>query len=165
MQTHSENAWKDDIIIYNQSSRENATTQQHIPSNLFNTRKCPLPRALTPSWKTFSAKCSPETTCQLPWSLHIYLNQHSRVIETTRWHWLCLVHFTTLLLWSARCDETPFSIPAFPFFVCSIINRNCKRWSSWETGGTVFENRSTPDPPPRLLDLFLHCRWRRICCF
>ena len=24
-------------------------------------------------WRTFSAKCAPEMTCQLPWSLHIYL--------------------------------------------------------------------------------------------
>ena len=51
---------------------------------------------------------------------------HSRVIETTHWHWLCLLHFPTLLLWSTRWDETPVSRPAF--FVCSTVSRNGKRW-------------------------------------
>ena len=51
---------------------------------------------------------------------------HSRVIETTHWHWLCLLHFPALLLWSTRWDETPVSRPAF--FVCSIVSRNGKRW-------------------------------------
>ena len=51
---------------------------------------------------------------------------HSRVIEKTHWHWLCLLHFPTLLLWSTRWDETPVSRPAF--FVCSIVSRNGKRW-------------------------------------
>ena len=51
---------------------------------------------------------------------------HLRVIETTHWHWLCLLHFPTLFLWSTTWDETPISRPAF--FVCSIVSRNGKRW-------------------------------------
>ena len=51
---------------------------------------------------------------------------HSRVIETTHWHWLCLLHFPTLLLWSTGWDETPVLRPAF--FVSSVFSRNGKRW-------------------------------------
>ena len=79
-------------------------------------------------WRTFSAKCAPEMTCQLPWSLHIYLrppfashwkNSLTLALSTTLPH-------TRLLLWSTRWDETPVSRPAF--FVCSIVSRNGKRW-------------------------------------